>query len=186
MHHEINQGNSAIEKGYGQNHTKRINEVNIIINDGNTTLSSNCLNDSRMLVGSFLIQVSNCSVYMNGEEYVNLDTTLPTQSFSPTTGLKVNVTKIIDRIPLEYLQTFQHRETLQKLNLTTENIQVRLSFGSISTTTIVFIGVIFVWLFRGTILRTYDAQKEEMVRPESRKELSRTREPRKPRLIPQQ
>lgn len=190
-------GNSAdcpIEKAYGQNHIKRVDEANIIINDGNTTLSSNCLEESRMLVGSFLIQVSNCSVYMGGEEYVNLDTIISTKSFLPTTGLKVNATKIIDRIPLEYLQTFhlEHRETLRKLNLTTENIQGRLeifkwlSFGSISTTTIISVGVIFVWIFRATILRTCDARKEEMVQPESEKERSPTPGPRKPRLIPQQ
>lgn len=190
-------GNSAdcpIEKAYGHNHIKRIDEVNIFINDGNTTLSSNCLEESRALVGSFLIQVSNCSVYMDGEEYVNLDTIVPIKSFLPTTGLKVNATKIIDRIPLEYLQRFhlEHRETLQKLNLTTENIQGRLeifkwlSFGSFSTMTMLSIGVILAWIFRAAVLRTCDARKEEMSQPESEKEPSPTPRPRKPRLIPQQ
>lgn len=138
--------------------------------------------------------MSNCSVYIDGEEYVNLDTIIPTKSFLPTTGLKVNATKIIDRIPLEYLQTFhlEHRETLRKLNLTTENIQLRLnifkwlSFGSIYTTMIICIGVFSIWLFRGIILRISDVNKKEMVPPESREELSTIPEPRKPRLIPQQ
>lgn len=194
---KLTSGSSAdcpIEKAYSKNHIKRIDEVNVIINNGNTTISSNCLDEPRSLVGSFLIQMSNCSVYIDGEEYVNLDTIIPTKSFLPTTGLKVNATKIIDRIPLEYLQTFhlEHRETLRKLNLTTENIQLRLnifkwlSFGSISTTMIICIGVFFIWLFRGIILRISDVNKKEMVPPESREELSTIPEPRKPRLIPQQ
>lgn len=189
-------GNSAdctIEKAYSRNQIKRIDEVNIIINDGNTTLSSNCLEEPRVLTGSFLVQFSNCSVYVDGEEYVNLDTVIPTKSFLPTTGLKVNATKIIDRIPLEYLQTFhlEHRETLQKLNLTTENIQGRLeifkwlSFGSISITTLISIGVIIIWIFGGTIIRICDIKKKETVQSESREQPSPIPESRKPRLIPQ-
>lgn len=189
-------GNSAhcsMEKVYKQNPIKRIDEVNILINDGNITISSDCLEEPKVLVGSFLIQISNCSIYMDQEEYVNKDTVIPIKSFLPTTGLQVNTTKTIDRMPLEFLQNFhmEHRENLRKLNLTTENIQGRLdilkliSFGSISATTIMIAGVIFIWLFRSIILCQRNTNNEEIVQPEPREEPNPIPEPRKPRLIPQ-
>lgn len=188
-----NSANCPVEKTYGRNHIKRINEVNVIINDGNITLSSNCLDQPKQLVGSFLVQISNCSVYINEEEYINLDVSIPVKSFVPTTGLKVNATKVINRMPLEYLQTFhlEHRETLRKLNLTTDNIQGKLnifkwlSLGSISTTTTVIIIIIVIWLLRTVIPRTSVTAKGE-----ASLELEPERNPvaptRQPRLIPQQ
>lgn len=183
----------SMEKTYGQNHIKRINEVNIIINDGNLTLSSNCLEHPKKLVGSFLVQISNCTAYMDGEEYINLDTLIPVKSFIPTTGLKVNSTKIVNRIPLEYLQTFhlEHRETLRKLNLTTENIQGRinifkwLSLGSISTTTIIIVGIIGIWLARNVIPSRKTTDEEATTRPEPEEEQHPVSPFKRPRLIPQ-
>lgn len=182
-----------MERTYGQNHIKRINEVNIIVNDGNITLSSNCLEEPKELIGSYLIQISNCSVYMDGEEYINLDTVIPVNSFVPTTGLKVNATKFINRIPLEYLQTFhlEHRKTLEKLNLTTENIQGRLnifkllSIGSISTSTIIIIGLFIVWFLRSIHSRAKSTTKETPP-PTPIMEHSPVACVRQPRLIPQQ
>lgn len=189
-------GNSAdcpMEKTYGQNHIKRIDEVNIIISDGNITISSNCLEQPKKLIGSFLIQVANCSLYIDGEEYVNLDISIPVKSFIPTTGLKVNATKIINRIPLEYLQTFhlEHRETLRKLNLTTDNIHGRLnvfkwlSLGSISTTTTLIIVLIIIWLLRNVTSRT-GVTTDEKAPATTKKERNPIAPIRQPKLIPQQ
>lgn len=193
---KIINGNFAhcpVEKTYGQNHIKRIDEANIIVNDGNITLSSNCLDEPKKLVGSFLLQISNCSIYMDGEEYMNVDVSIPVGSFIPTTGLKVNATKVINRIPLEFLQTFhlEHRETLRKLNLTTDNIQGRLnifkwlSLGSISTTTTLIIIIIAVWILR-TISSRIGVTVEEKATPETERERSSSASTRHPRLIPQQ
>lgn len=152
-------GNSAecpTERAYGKNLIKRINEFNIVVSNANITMSSNCLAHQKQLFGSFLIQFSNCSVNLNGEEFSNLDTDIPARSFIPTIGIKVNSTKTIDRIPLEYLQIYHidHREHIKKLNLTTTSIQGTLgmlrwlSFGSFSIITPFVIGFIFIWVTR--------------------------------------
>lgn len=68
-------------------------------------------------------KLSNCSVYMDGEEYINLDTIFPVKSFIHTSGPKVKYHKMhkSQNFHLEY------RENFRKLNLIMENIQRRIS-----------------------------------------------------------
>lgn len=148
-----------VERTYGQNFVKRINEANIVVNDANMTMLSSCFKNKKELQGSFLIQFSGCTINLNGEEYTNLNAEGHATSFIPTTGLKVNATETINRMPLEYLQILHlnHREHLEKLNLTTTNIHGSLqifkwlSFGSFSVTTIIIFGIIFIWVTKGLI-----------------------------------
>ncbi|XP_055631406.1 uncharacterized protein LOC129771618 [Toxorhynchites rutilus septentrionalis] len=159
---QLMSGSSAqcmVEKTYGQNFVKKINDANIVVNDANMTMSSSCFKHTKDLQGSFLIQFSGCTIHLNGEEYTNLDAEGPATSFIPTTGLKVNATEIIYRMPLDYLQKLHlnHREHLHKLNLTTTNIHGSLrtfkwiSFGSFSVTTLIILGIIFTLVIKNIL-----------------------------------
>lgn len=166
---QLMSGSSAqcmVEKTYGQNFVKRINEGNIVVNDANMTMFSSCFKHNKELQGSFLIQFSGCTINLNGEEYTNLDTEGPATSFIPTTGLKVNATETINRMPLDYLQKLHlnHREHLEKLNLTTTNIHGSLrifkwiSFGSFSVTTLIILGIAFIWFIKSFIPSSNEAK----------------------------
>lgn len=192
----------VMERTYGKNIIKRIDDANIVVNDANLLLSSNCSAQERKLQGSFLIQFQNCTLRLNGEEYANNNFEAQPQSFIPTTGLKVNPTKFINQLPLELLQEqhLEHRSNIVHLNLTTDNINWKLnlfgwlSFGTSSTITIVIIltiaaGVLktFIWKKHhskgkpSTTLETSDKEPEETPRPRQWMELQR-----QPHLIPQE
>ncbi|XP_055624672.1 uncharacterized protein LOC129778992 isoform X1 [Toxorhynchites rutilus septentrionalis] len=124
-------GNTAecpIERTYGNKTIRKINDGNIVVNAINVTLSSNCSVTQRTLQGSFLIQYSNCTLKLDDEEYVN--TNMEIQPFIPTTGLKVNPTKLFNHIPLEHLQELhmEQRNHITHLNLTAENLHWKLHF----------------------------------------------------------
>ncbi|XP_053698638.1 uncharacterized protein LOC128745585 [Sabethes cyaneus] len=145
-------GSSAhcpMEKIYGHNIIKRINDATIIINEANIVLKSNCSMHNSRLEGSYLIQFSKCAILLDGEQFTNTNVEIPSKAFIPTTGLKVNTTNMVDRIPLEYLQVLHmaHRDDIHHLNLTSESIHTKIqllhwiSFGSISVSTLVVIGI---------------------------------------------
>lgn len=148
-----------MERVYTSNIVKRVDDSNLIINDANIQLASNCSTQQRELKGSFLIQFSSCMLKLNGEEYANNNIEIPVKPFIPTTGVKVNSTVIINRIPLEYLQELhlKQREHIKHLNLTTENLHWNihlfgwLSFGGISTVSIVLIIIFAVWVTKSFI-----------------------------------
>ncbi|XP_053699033.1 uncharacterized protein LOC128746003 [Sabethes cyaneus] len=93
-----------MEKTYGKNLVKRVDDANIVINNADMLLTSNCSSQERRLQGSFLIQFHNCTLVLNGDEYANNYVEIQPQPFVPTTGLRVNAIKIINRIPFELLQ----------------------------------------------------------------------------------
>lgn len=141
-----------MEKVYGQNFIKKINEANILVNAENITLTSNCSAQSRELQGSYLIQFSRCTIKLNNEEYTNINADIPLKLYIPTTGLTVTPTKIMDKMPLQYLQDFnlEHRNHIEYLNMTTDNLHWKLhlfswfSFGTLSTLALVYIVVLTV------------------------------------------
>lgn len=169
-----------MEKTYGHNFVKRIDNFNIIVNDANMTINSNCSAHDQQLQGSYLIQISNCSIKLDNEEYANSDMEIPSNLFIPTTGLKVTSIKLINRMPLEYLQELhqQQRDHINHLNLTTENFHGSLhllkwiSFGSLSLTPIIAIALVVVWIFktripsRATIVITEEKLQKDDQRPE--------------------
>lgn len=193
--------NCTMERTYGKNIINRIDDANIVLNDADLSLSSNCSTQERKLQGSFLIQFHHCTLRLNGEEYTNNNYEAQPQSFVPTTGLKVNPTKFINRLPLELLQEqhLEHRSHLVHLNLTTDNIHWKLnlfgwlSFGTLSTMTIIIISVtaigvlkIFFWKRRGqeapsTTLELRIAEPEETKEPQRQVTFQR-----QPHLIPQE
>lgn len=146
---------------YSNNIIKQITDGNIIVNDGDTLLTSNCLSKPMPLKGSYLIQFANCSVQINNEEFANTNVEIPLLPFTPTTGLKVNSTIIINRIPLEFLQKLhlEQRDHISRLNLTTDNLQWNLhlfgwtSLGSISTIFIFLVAITIIWTIRPLITR---------------------------------
>lgn len=147
------------ERVYSNNSIRRIDDGNILINDADVILASNCSNQRRELKGAFLIQFSSCMLNLNGEEYSNNNLEIPAKSFIPTTGVKVNSTIIINRIPLEYLQELhtEQRHHIHHLNLTTENLHWNihlfgwLSFGGISTISIFLAIIIILWITKSLI-----------------------------------
>lgn len=193
-------GNSAecpMEKVYSTDLVKKINEFNIVISNANVTMSSNCLAHQKHLFGSFLIQFSNCTINLNGEEFTNWDTDIPSRSYVPTIGIKVNHTKTIDRIPLEFLQTLHidHRKHIEKLNLTTTSLQVSLgmlkwlSFGSVSILIPVTLGIIYVWALRSMAPScggSTSSEEQHLEENEAAGERAAVPRVAQPRLIPQQ
>lgn len=153
--------NCPVEKVYGRNIIKRINDATIIINEASIVLKSNCSMHNSKLEGSFLIQFSNCAINLGGDQFTNINMEIPGKTFIPTTGLKVNVTNIIDRIPLEYLQELHmaNRDHIQHLNLTNESIHTKIrllhwiSFGSISVTTLAAIGITLGYIVKTLVTR---------------------------------
>lgn len=141
------------ERTYTNNIIKRVDDSNLIINDAEVTLTSNCTL-TRHLKGSFLVQFSNCTLFINDEMYSNIDKAIRLASFTPTTGLQVNSTAIINKIPIEYLQTLhlEQRDHLDHINLKTDNIHFKLkligwsSFGFGSLVIIIFIGTAVIWI----------------------------------------
>lgn len=125
-----------MERIYGNKTIRRINDGHIVVNAANVTLSSNCSATKRILQGLFLIQYSNCTLKLDGEEYANAN--LERQPFIPTTGLKVNPTRLFDHIPLEHLQELhlEQRSHIRHFNLTAENIHWALHiFGWVASVT---------------------------------------------------
>ncbi|XP_058064628.1 uncharacterized protein LOC131214267, partial [Anopheles bellator] len=94
-----NHSDCVFEKIYSNGIIKRIDETNILINDAIAGISSNCSNINQQLQGSFLIQFSKCSIYINGEEFTNLETTIPARSYYPTLGIMATEIDIIDEPP---------------------------------------------------------------------------------------
>ncbi|XP_062551400.1 uncharacterized protein LOC134216555 [Armigeres subalbatus] len=149
------------ERTYTNNIIKRIDDSNIVINDAEVTLTSNCTL-KRKLKGSFLVQFSNCTLFINNEMYSNIDKEIRLGSFLPTTGLKVNSTAVINRIPIEYLQTLhlEQREHIDHINLRTDSIHWKLKlfgwstlgFGSLIF--FIFIGTAVLWIKKVTAFRS--------------------------------
>ncbi|XP_049290401.1 uncharacterized protein LOC125767646 [Anopheles funestus] len=145
--------NCTYEKVYYNGLIKRINDEFILINDANITISSNCNNSTRLFNGSYLIQFENCSIYINNEEYPNLETTVQIKSFYSTLGLTATEIDTIDKPPTEYLtnMTLTNREKLQIISLQNDSLAWKINiFGSLWVTfPITIIGVaIFCFIYR--------------------------------------
>lgn len=148
-----------MERMYTNNIVKSINDGIVFINDADIQLASNCSNQQRHLKGAYLIQFSSCMLKLNGEEYTNSNIEIPAKPFIPTTGIKVNSTFTINRIPLQYLQDLHldQRKHIEHLNLTTQSLHWNihlfgwLSFGGISTFSILLIIIIAVWVMKSFI-----------------------------------
>ena len=189
-----------MEKTYGKNLIKRIDDANIVVNDADTLLSSNCSKQERKLQGSFLIQFHDCTLKLNGEEYTSNYVEAQPQSFIPTTGLKVNATKFINRIPFELLQEqhLEQRNHIDHLNLTTRNIHWKLnlfgwlSFGTLSTITTIIIIIMALRILKPFIWKKHQSTENNELshKPESAKhqpdETARQWTPRRPLQIPQE
>ncbi|XP_062717057.1 uncharacterized protein LOC134292179 [Aedes albopictus] len=200
-------GSSAhcpMEKVCSRNIVKRINDGKIIVQDADIMLKSNCSLHRNKLEGSYLIQFSECTILLDGERFININVDIPGKTFIPTTGLKVNFTNVIDRIPPEHLQILHmmHREHIQHLNVTSESIQGRihllhwLSFGSISVTTLAIIGVALDCIIRTLLTRKASAtinqnqhetitEAKETSSDKSTQKMSVSYPTRQPRFIPQ-
>lgn len=112
---------------------------------------------------------------------------IPAKSFMPTTGVKVNSTITINRIPLEYLQELhtEQRQHIHHLNLTTENLHWNvhlfgwLSIGGISTISIFLVVIIILWITksfipqRSTVVISREAPREDEENPASTSSTSR-------------
>lgn len=190
-----------VERTYGKNFIKRVDDANIVVNAADLLMSSNCSAQERKLQGSFLIQFQQCTLKLDEEEYANRNYDVQPQSFIPTTGLKVTPVKFINRLPLELLQEqhLEHRDNIAHLNLTTDNIHWKinlfgwLSFGTFSTLTIIIIIVIIIGVLKIITWKKFHAsafppsahakqQPEGSTASEVNAEVSSTRYP---KLIPQ-
>lgn len=142
-----------MERVYGRNIIRKIDDANIMISAEKVTLTSNCSGHERELQGSYLIQFSGCTIRLNNEEYANSNADVPARLYLPTTGLMVTPSKIINKMPLEYLQEFnlEQRSHIEHLNLTTNNIHWKLhlvgwlSFGALSTVVLVLSAAVIIW-----------------------------------------
>ncbi|XP_062540320.1 uncharacterized protein LOC134208338 [Armigeres subalbatus] len=170
------------ERIYGGKIIRKINDGNIVIHGHNITLTSNC-SATRSLSGPNLIQHSHCTLKLDDVEYSSTNVEIP--PFTPITGIKVNPTKIINHIPLAHLQELhlEHRNHIELLNLTAENIHWKLDiYGWITSATattllIIILGTAIAMTFKFYILKTLFASNtpEEIKRnnpseehPESR------------------
>lgn len=141
-----------MEKVYGQNVIRRIDDANILVSAENVNLTSNCSGQGRELRGSYLIQFSGCTIKLNDEEYANSNVDVSPKLYLPTTGLTVTPTRIINKMPLQYLQEFnlEHRSHIEHLNMTTDNIQWKLhlvgwfSLGTSSTLMLILLAAIVI------------------------------------------
>lgn len=157
------------ERVYTRGIIKRIDDSNVIINDAEVSLTSNCSLNDRKLRGSFLVQFSNCTLFINDEMYSNINKETQLAAFTPTTGLKVNFTTVIDKFPLEYLQKLhlEQRGHIDHINLRTDNIQWKLklfgwtSFGLGSSTLIFLIIVLSFWIWTNFIRKSSASHLEE-------------------------
>lgn len=157
-----------------------------ICGDAEITLRSNCTLNKRKLKGSFLVQFSNCTLFIDNEMYSNINTETQITPFIPTTGLKVNTTTIINKIPIEHLQRLheEQRDHIDHINLKTDNIHWKirlfgwssLGFGSLASIT--FIYVITLWI-RKALTRRLSLHAHEDNRDQRKPE--DTREPEDPR-----
>ncbi|XP_062533202.1 uncharacterized protein LOC134202171 [Armigeres subalbatus] len=137
--------NCPVEKVYGRNIIKRINDATIIINEASIVLKSSCSMHNSKLEGSFLIQFSNCAINLGGDQFTNINMEIPGKTFIPTTGLK----------ELHMV----NRDHIQHLNLTNESIHTKIrilhwiSFGSISVTTLAAIGITLGYIVKTLVTR---------------------------------
>lgn len=169
--------NCTFGKVYSKGLIKRINDATILINNAIIEVSSNCSDSNKFLNGSFLIQFENCDLHINGEIYSNLETTISSKLYYPTTGLSVHETGIIDIPSPEYLQnlTLEHRDQLEILKLQNNSINWKFNiFGSLglSTITLIIVGLaIFLYTSRKTTTEVkvnipYPEDKESIPLPE--------------------
>ncbi|XP_041781111.1 uncharacterized protein LOC121598393 [Anopheles merus] len=64
------------EKVYSDGIIKRIHDAVILINNATVRISSSCNNDTQFLTGSYIIHFEKCNIYINGEEFPNLEITI--------------------------------------------------------------------------------------------------------------
>lgn len=125
--HRLLNGNTAnctFEKVYSnQGVIKSIKEGIIIINNAIVDLKSNCSDHNQNLNGSYLIIFEQCTVKINGQLYINDETSITKYSYFPTTGISVKEKDLIDTLPIQYLQniTLHQREQLEKVNLSSRS-----------------------------------------------------------------
>ncbi|XP_055623367.1 uncharacterized protein LOC129766797 [Toxorhynchites rutilus septentrionalis] len=89
---QLMRGESAtcpMERTYTNGIIKRVDDSNVIINDAEISITSNCSSNHRKLKGSFLVQFSNCTLFINDEMYSNINKEVQLASFVPTTGLTI-------------------------------------------------------------------------------------------------
>lgn len=172
-----------MERTYTKGIIKRVDDSNVIINDAEVSLTSNCSLNSRKLKGSFLVQFSNCTLFINDEMYSNINKETQLAAFIPTTGLKVNSTIVTNKFPIEYLQKLhlEQRGHIDHINLRTDNIQWKLkligwtSFGLGSTSSIVLIVALSLWIWNKLTLRSSASH------PGEHQDHRRTEEPTEPK-----
>jgi hypothetical protein len=159
-----------LEKVYGRNVIKRIDDGNVMVSAENVTLTSNCTGQDRELRGSYLIQFSGCSIRLNDEVYANSNVDVSPRLYLPTTGLTVTPSKILNRIPLKYLQdlNLEQRNHIAHLNLTTYNLHWKLHlFGWLSlgtsSTQILFLIVLVLKTVQPIRIRTFRGGKKGVI-----------------------
>ncbi|XP_055622395.1 uncharacterized protein LOC129765963 [Toxorhynchites rutilus septentrionalis] len=195
---QLMRGESAtcpMERTYTNGIIKRVDDSNVIINDAEISITSNCSLNHRKLKGSFLVQFSNCTLFINDEMYSNINKEVQLASFVPTTGLTVNFTTITNKFPIEYLQKLhlEQRGHIKHINLRTDNIQWKLelfgwtSFGFGSTITIIFIVALSFWIWNRLPSRSSMSHLEELQSHQNPEEPSEPNRQTRPKItmVPQ-
>ena len=177
---QMQHANCSYEKVYTTGIVKRINDATILLNNVNTTLQSNCSNNTHILEGSFLIQFSECILHLEDNHYSNAIIETTQKQFRLTTGLIVNESSLADLPSPEYLGnlTLEHRSMLKHVYLQNDSLQWKFNlFGIINVSTvtliIIIIGVYITIQFKvkRTVIEV-NLQKEDPTAPSEVLELN--------------
>lgn len=118
----------TMEKVYSKGIIKRISEAILLVNNAVAEIHSSCSNMTQIVNGSFLIHFEKCNILVNGEAYDNHEVILNGRPYTPTTGVVIIESDIIDSPP-EYIQdlTLPKRDHLQAVEF---NYSSKWIYGS--------------------------------------------------------
>jgi Gypsy protein len=139
----------------------RMSDNIILLNNGVAKLSNTCGPQNRTLQGNFLIKFRNCTIWLNEEKFEFSETTENENLFfGATQDLDIEKTLVEEKLDLDDIQNL-HAETRKALHhVVLKQYQQDLgiwTLGGISTTTIVFIGIIIAMIMtrRRTVIGIY-------------------------------
>lgn len=138
-------GNCTFATCVNPSEIKLITDNHIIVKQmNNTEIQSNCGLTKRNLTGTYLIEFHNCTVYINGSKFENIEIIKSEPPFIiPLDGLEIQEQHFEPQIKLEELHIANRKEIVNLANKYQVQTYTSLSMSSCS----ILLGIAIAWLW---------------------------------------
>jgi Gypsy protein len=169
-------GSCNLSKAGKESKVIRMSENIILLNNGVAELSNTCGPQNRTLQGNFLIKFKNCTIWLDGEKFEFSETTKNENLFfGAMHNLDIGKIPVEEGLDWEDIQKLhsETRSTLHHVVLKQYQHEMGIwTLGGISTTTIVFIGIVLAMIMtkRRPFIEIYKSKSTTTLKNDSAQE----------------